>query len=247
MLAAFKYTLQFREQVDSLSKSLQLFAKACDEIVESDRLTSLLKRLLAVGNLMNESSGKLKASGITLDSLIKTATKKGSDGKTTVIDHLVSTAISNNLGLEKFWDDMPSVRDANKFSLEEFQLSIRELQIGAKNIENVVNVESRALTDEMTKPSKIFLEKLVPFYSTCTIEINSLQKLLDSSVEKAQRLRSFFAEDVKTSTSTIFGVMIDFAQLVERSKERHDRKENAVKRRPPTPKVKRRDINIATK
>jgi len=179
--------------------------------------------------------------------LIKTATKKGSDGKTTVIDHLVSTVISNNLGLEKFWDDMPSVRDANKLSLEEFQLSIQELQTGAKNIENVLNAESIALTDESSKPSKIFLDKLVPFYSTCTTEINDLKKLFDSSAGKAQRLSSFFAEDVKTNSSTIFGVMIDFAQLVERSKELHKRKEKAAKRRPPTPKVKRREMNIATK
>ncbi len=193
---------------------------------------------------MNESSGKLKASGITLDSLIKTATKKGSDGKTTVIDHLVSTAISNNLGLEKFWYDMPSVSDAKKFNLEDFQLSIRELRTGAKNIENLINAESKALPDGMIKSSKTFLEKLVPFFSTCSTDINELQVLFNSSVGKAEQLCIFFAEDVKTSTSTIFGVMIDFAQLVERSIELHDRKEKSANRRPPTPKVKRRDLNI---
>jgi hypothetical protein len=90
-LEAFKYYLQFDELVRSLSSSLQLLAKACTEVIESERLTSMLRRLLAIGNLMNESAGKLQARG--LDSLIETATKRGSDDKTTALDLLVSTAI----------------------------------------------------------------------------------------------------------------------------------------------------------
>ena len=53
-------------------------AKACDEVVENKKLGGILRRLLAIGNIMNESAaGKSKTAGIAPDSLIKT-------GKTTI-------------------------------------------------------------------------------------------------------------------------------------------------------------------
>ena len=58
-LASFKYYLQFDELVRSLSSSLQLLAKACSEVIESEKLASMLRRLLAIGNVMNESAGKV--------------------------------------------------------------------------------------------------------------------------------------------------------------------------------------------
>ena len=46
-------------------------AKACDEVVENKKL--IMRRLLAIGNIMNESAaGKSKTAGIAPDSLIKT-------------------------------------------------------------------------------------------------------------------------------------------------------------------------------
>ena len=63
-LAAFIFTLQFDELAQSLLSLLDLLAKACAEVVESTKLAGILRRLLAIGNLMNESSGKPQAKGM---------------------------------------------------------------------------------------------------------------------------------------------------------------------------------------
>merc|ERR1719253_2540696 len=115
-LAAFKFFLQFNEAAESLRSPLGLLAKACDQVVQNKKLASLLRRLLAVGNIMNESAGKPKAAGITLDSPIKTAQKKGSDGKT-VLDHLVARSMTNNLDFIDFWEGMPAVVGALRLDL----------------------------------------------------------------------------------------------------------------------------------
>mmetsp|Transcript_26128 Transcript_26128/g.53897 ORF Transcript_26128/g.53897 Transcript_26128/m.53897 type:complete len:193 (+) Transcript_26128:704-1282(+) len=183
---------------------------------------------------MNESCGKPKASGIMLDSLIKTATTKGCDGKTTVLDYLISTVITNRLGMEKFWDDMQSVRRSKNINLEELRVVKKELEAGLKNVENLMNVETDAMKAEnstmLKSSSEKLLNRLLPFHSWCAAEIISLQKSFRSAEESAARLRKFFAEDVNTSTKAIFGVLIDFAQLVEQSNALHDRKNQAVKR-----------------
>ena len=60
-------------------------AKACDEVVENKKL--IMRRLLAIGNIMNESAaGKSKTAGIAPDSLI-----------------LDCEAMTNELDLVDFW------------------------------------------------------------------------------------------------------------------------------------------------
>ena len=66
-LSVFKFRLQYDEHVTTLASNLEVLATSCNEIINSNTLATLLKRLLAIGNLMNESVGKPKAVGITLD------------------------------------------------------------------------------------------------------------------------------------------------------------------------------------
>jgi len=108
-LEVFQYSLQFDDQVQCLMSSLQTLGRACNEVVGSKKLAGILRRLLQIGNLMNESTGKPEAKGITLDSLIKTAKKKSNDGRIMVIDLVVSQTLAKNLDVD-FWSDMPAVR-----------------------------------------------------------------------------------------------------------------------------------------
>ena len=201
-LAAFKYSLQFDEQTQSLTSSLRLLAKACDEVVESKKLAGILHRVLALGNFMNESAGKPKSAGITLDSLIKTAKKKGSDGKTTVLDHLITTAMNNKLDLVDFWSDMPAVRDAMRLNLDDFRSLLRECESGAQSVNRSIETEkseTEILDDSScSDASTKFLHRLVPFLQRATVEIENIKNLFVDVEVKVQSLCSFFAEDIKT-------------------------------------------------
>ena len=197
-LAAFKYLLQFDEQVHSLMSSSQLLAEACTEVIESRKLAGMLRRLLAIGNLMNESCGKPHARGITLDSLIKTAIKKGSDGKTMVIDLLVATAMSNNLDIVDFWSDMHTVRDATRFDLDDFRLMFREIQNGAQSVDRTIEAEKAQVASQVGNSSEKFVTILIPFLERAKGELNNIKTLFAGVEEKVQLLCCFFAEDYKT-------------------------------------------------
>jgi hypothetical protein len=197
-LAAFKYLLQFDEQVHSLTLSLQLLAKACIEVIESQKLAGILRRLLAIGNLMNESCGKPHARGITLDSLIKTAIKKGSDGKTMVIDLLVTTAMSSKLDIVEFWTDMPTVRDAMRFDLDDFRLMLREIQNGSQSVDRTVESEKTLVPSQVGYSSEPFLTNLIPFLERAKGELDRIKILFSDVEDKVQLLCSFFAEESKS-------------------------------------------------
>lgn len=220
-LASFKYYLQFDELVRSLSSSLQLLAKACSEVIESEKLASMLRRLLAIGNLMNESAGKVQAKGITLDSLIQTATKRGSDDKTTVLDLLVSTAISSRENIVDFWLDMPSLRDAMRLDLEDCRLLLRDIQNGADSVDRSIKAETSQEADSPRGSSAdAYLTKLMPFALHATCELHTIKITFSAAEDKVRSLCSFFAEDSKTcKASTIFGVLLELSRLVEKSKE----------------------------
>ena len=117
-LDIFIFTLSFDEQLDDLKSSLTLLKNACCEVMQSKSLASLLHRLLAIGNLINTRSGNSKAkkaSGIKLDSLIKTAKRNGSDGKI-LLDVIIETIMKQKQTASQnidFWEDMPNARSSD--------------------------------------------------------------------------------------------------------------------------------------
>ncbi|KAL3764020.1 hypothetical protein ACHAW5_005104 [Stephanodiscus triporus] len=223
-LAAFACFLQFDEQARSLSSSLELLARACSEIIESEKLANILRRLLAIGNIMNESTGKSQAKGITLDSLIKTATttKRGSDDKTTVLDLLVSTVMNSDQKsiLVDFRLDFPCVRDAMRLDLEDCRLLLREIQNGAESVDRLIQAEKSQVDSPSDSSTDAYLAKLIPFALHAAVELHLIKNLFSAAEEKVRSLCSFFAEDSQScKASTIFGVLLEFSRLVEKSKE----------------------------
>ena len=191
-LEVFQYSLQFDDQVQSLTSSLQALGRACDEVVGSKKLAGILRRLLQIGNLMNESTGKPEAKGITLDSLIDTAKKKSNDGRIMVIDLVVSQTLAKNLDVD-FWSDMPTVRDATRLDLDDIRLLLRDIQKGSLSVKHSIQAEKAE-----SSPSEQFLAQLEPFLAKANGSIENVKNLVSRVEENVKSLCSFFAEDQKS-------------------------------------------------
>jgi hypothetical protein len=181
---------------------------------------------------MNESTGKPQAKGITLDSLIKTAKKRSRDDKTTVLDLLVSTVMnSNQKSIIDFSLDMPSVRDAMRLDLEDCRLLLREIQNGAESVDRLIQAEKSQVDSPSDSSTDAYLAKLIPFALHAAVELHAIKNLFSAAEEKVRSLCSFFAEDSQScKASTIFGVLLEFSRLVEKSKECMIRKVEVSKR-----------------
>eukprot|EP00804_Cyclotella_cryptica_P023378 CCRYP_000525-RC/>CCRYP_000525-RC protein AED:0.38 eAED:0.38 QI:142/1/1/1/0.5/0.66/3/170/453 len=230
-LSSFKFSRQFEELTTALFSNLHLLSQACDEVINSKKLAMILRRFLAIGNVMNESAGKPTANGITLDSLIKTAKIKGSDGKTTVLD----SVISSRLDLADFSSEMPALRDALRLDLTDLHSNLKEIESGTNAVDIAIKEEKSDVDSRedglITESSEKFLVKLEPFYQHATHEIQNLRTLFTHVEGRARSLCSFFAEDPNTKTSKIFAVVLEFSQLVERSSEQLRRREAMQKQR----------------
>jgi len=226
---SFCYLLQFDEQMKTLHTNLITLETACTEIISSKIFFFVCKKLLNIGNLMNDQS----ATGITLNSLIKIAKKKGRDGKSSVIDHLISTA--DNCDAMSFKHDMPTLRDCTRLDLDEMKLSLREIESGMKSIDSTIEAEQSqiASTDENERPkhSVDFLSKIIPFQQRAANELKTMNDLIARVTSKVEELKRFFAEEQSSTSASIFEQLLEFSSIVETSKEAYHRKQRALRRR----------------
>ena len=230
-LLSFRYLLQFDEQLNELKARFNLLEKACDEVIGSKKLAFVCKKLLCIGNLMNESAGKSAfASGITLDSLCKISKKKGSDGKVTLIDHVVAN--EENADDLCFWDETPTLRECTRLDLDEMKLSLREIETGTMIVERtMISVQSEADSEDkrLKQCSNEFLSKMTPFSERARNELKAMNVLAEQIESKVGALKRFFAEE--ESSSAIFSVLLEFSRIVQTAKEAHHRKQRAMRRR----------------
>ena len=199
-LDAFLFSLQFADFVQEFQQSIELLEKACTEIVTNRKLAGILRRILAVGNLMNEGAGKPMAPGITVDSLLKTANKKGSDGKTSVLDHVIGTFLKQ--GDEdsiSLWDEMACVREATRIDIRELKNTFRDLNCGVKKVNTSIEIENKMLEQNTSvKCINVFLQKSQDFLVDATKQIKRMEINLKAVEQSVHSLCCFFAEDSMT-------------------------------------------------
>jgi len=231
-LDGFLYSVNFQSQTEELRKSIDTLSRSCNQVVSSSQLGLMLRRILAVGNVIND--GRRKARGITLASLLKTATKKGNDNKT-LLDHVVASVMKQGDpdGIVNFMSSMPSVKDAKRIDLKDLRATLRGLEGGLTQIRNVVAEEETnnegICSDEATAA---FISKSSRFVVEAEASIKSIASLLDEAETKVERLCKFFAEDPRTcEASSILLIIIEFSLLVNKAKDSWERRNRAAKRK----------------
>ncbi len=228
-LHSFCYLLQFDEQMKILNTNLITLEAACTEVISSKNLAFVCKKLLNIGNIMNQES----ATGITLNSLIKIAKKKGRDGKSSVIDHLISTV--DNCDAMSFKHDVPTLRDCIRLDLDEMKFSFSEIESGLNSIDSTIEAEQSlvASTDENERPehSVNFLSRITPFQQRAADELKAMKDLIVRVTSKVEELKRFFAEEPSSTSTSIFEQLLEFSSIVETSKDAYHRKQRALRRR----------------
>lgn len=83
----------YQEEVSSVKESLATLEVACKELKNSRLFLKLLEAVLKTGNRMNDGTFRGGAQAFKLDTLLKLADVKGTDGKTTLLQFVVQEII----------------------------------------------------------------------------------------------------------------------------------------------------------
>ena len=140
-LRAFLFMSQFNAMASELESCLDSVSRACDEVVDSAQLKSLLRRLLVVGNTMNVSTGQKRAGGISVDSIIKTATKRGRDNKTTVADHVVANLLKQGDadGVVEFASSISGIENGKDVDMRDVEATLRKMEADLAQLRKTID------------------------------------------------------------------------------------------------------------
>ncbi len=198
-LDAFLFSLLFETHAFELEDLLNKLSKACQDVVNNTKLAAILRRLLAVGNLVNEGAGKPRAHGITVDSLLKTAKRTGSDGKTTVIYIVVANFLKQDQSGDSvgFWNEMESVRDAARINIQDCRSALKDIQSGMKRVHHAIDQDKASSATDDDCPN-IFLHRCEDFIQSASKKTEKIEQQLKFVEKSVASLCSFFAEDPKS-------------------------------------------------
>ncbi|CAL4916282.1 unnamed protein product [Urochloa decumbens] len=90
---AMLYRANFESEINYLRKSFETLEAACDDLKGSRLFLKLLEAVLRTGNRMNVGTNRGQAKAFKLDTLLKLADVKGTDGKTTLLHFVVQEIV----------------------------------------------------------------------------------------------------------------------------------------------------------
>nr|CAB3501674.1 unnamed protein product [Digitaria exilis] len=90
---AMLYRANFETEINYLRKSFETLEAACEDLRGSRLFLKLLEAVLRTGNRMNVGTNRGEAKAFKLDTLLKLADVKGTDGKTTLLHFVVQEII----------------------------------------------------------------------------------------------------------------------------------------------------------
>ncbi|RVW83360.1 Formin-like protein 20 [Vitis vinifera] len=87
-LRVFSFKIQFGSQISDFRKSLNTVNSACEEVRNSVKLKEIMKKILYLGNTLNQGTARGSAVGFKLDSLLKLTDTRASNSKMTLMHYL---------------------------------------------------------------------------------------------------------------------------------------------------------------
>ncbi|XAR57664.1 hypothetical protein NMG60_11025905 [Bertholletia excelsa] len=155
---AMLYIANFDSDIDYLKRSFDTLEAACVELRESRMFKKLLKAVLKTGNRMNDGTNRGDARAFKLDTLLRLADVKGSDGKTSLL-HFVVHEISRAEGfrLAGVNQSLPDDKRQNLPLKDEIEFKKLGLQVVSSlsgeltNVKKAAAMDSDLLSDEVRK------------------------------------------------------------------------------------------------
>ncbi|KAG6469116.1 formin-like protein 8 [Zingiber officinale] len=234
---AMLYRANFDTEVKFLLKSFQTLEAACEDLRSSRQFLKLLEAVLRTGNRMNVGTNRGEAKAFKLDTLLKLADVKGTDGKTTLLHFVVQEIIrsegsgtepttenqSNNLGEEQFRKqglkvvaglskELGNVRRAAGMDSDVLSGYVLKLEAGLEKIKSVIQLEKSC-----TQGLKFF-EMMKIFLVEAEKEIDRVKVKEKTVMNSVKETTEYFHGDAAKEEAhplRIFMVVRDFLSVLD--------------------------------
>ncbi|XP_021285673.1 formin-like protein 20 [Herrania umbratica] len=216
-LRVFSFKIQFGSQISEFKKSLNTVNSACDEVRNSIKLKEIMKKILYLGNTLNQGTARVPGSaiGFKLDSLLKLADTRASNSKMTLMHYLCKVLAAKTPALLDFHLEFVSLEAATKIQLKSLA---EEMQAIIKGLEKV---KQELVASENDGPvSEVFRKTLKEFISVAEMEVESVKNLYSVVGRNADALALYFGEDpARCPFEQVTATLLNFVRLFRKAHE----------------------------
>lgn len=238
------YIETFQDEVVHLKKSFAMLEEACKELRSSRLFFRLLEAVLKTGNRMNVGTTRGGARAFKLDTLLKLADVKGTDGKTTLLHFVVQEIIRSEgvsaaeenakkiskpqtaeereeyyrvLGLgivSGLSTELCNVKKTASVDLDVLASSVSNLSEGMKRLKRLVEVDMSVDEDDGS-----FVNATRPFSVRAEETIEKLKEDEDRVLVHVREITEYYHGEVgkdEANPLRIFVIVRDFVGMLDR-------------------------------
>ncbi|KAE9602197.1 putative formin, FH2 domain-containing protein [Lupinus albus] len=214
-LRIFSFKIQFGSQVTEFKKSLNTVNSACEEVRNSVKLKEIMKKILVLGNTLNQGTARGSAVGFRLDSLLKLTDTRATNNKMTLMHYLCKVLAEKSPRLLDFHVDLVSLESSTKIQLKSLT---EEMQAIIKGLEKVKQELAASVNDGPV--SDIFHKTLKGFIDVAESEVESLTNLYSLVGRNADALALYFGEDpARCPFEQVTVTLLNFVRLFRKAHE----------------------------
>jgi formin 2 len=194
------------EMVRDLTERVRAVIGACDQVIQCDALVIVLRKILAVGNTMNEGSHVGEAVGFALESLPRLWSTKGQDRKTTVLDFVVRMLLARDPELADLPQRLTRVSSARTTIQSDLLSRVSKIEMRLKTQVRLANKKGEPYDDDDANER---FGKEIRRWEDRIVQLSSDRNAL---LEKGKSLAAYFGEASDTCTpEKVFRVLHEFA------------------------------------
>ncbi|KAG1342023.1 putative formin-like protein 20 [Cocos nucifera] len=212
-LRVFSFKIQFGSQVSDLRKSLNTVDSACEQIRSSLKLKEIMKKILFLGNTLNQGTARGSAIGFRLDSLLKLTDTRATNNKMTLMHYLGKVLAARSPHLLDFHEDLISLEAASKIQLKSLAEEMQAIVKGLEKVELELNA-----SENDGPVSEVFCKTLKEFTSVAEAEVRSLTALYTAVGRNADALALYFGEDpARCPFEQVMSTLSSFVSMFRRA------------------------------
>ncbi|XVE54753.1 hypothetical protein DITRI_Ditri03aG0107000 [Diplodiscus trichospermus] len=226
-LRVFSFKIQFGSQISEFKKSLNTVTSACDEVRNSLKLKEIMKKILYLGNTLNQGTARGSAIGFKLDSLLKLTDTRASNSKMTLMHYLCKVLAAKTPALLDFHLEFVSLEAATKIQLKSLA---EEMQAIIKGLEKV---KQELVASENDGPvSEVFRKTLKEFISVAESEVASVTNIYSVVGRNADALALYFGEDpARCPFEQVTATLLNFVRLFRKAHEENIKQAEVEKKK----------------
>ncbi|XP_075479727.1 uncharacterized protein LOC142520574 [Primulina tabacum] len=226
-LRVFLFKILFYSQVSDFKKNLTIVNSSCEEVRQSLKLKEIMKKILYLGNTLNQGTARGAAVGFKLDSLLKLTDTRASNSKMTLMHYLCKVLASKSPSLLDFHKDLISLETASKIQLKSLA---EEMQAIIKGLEKVKQELTASENDGPV--SETFRKNLAEFVSAAEIEVSSVTNLYSTAGRNADALALYFGEDpARCPFEQVTATLLNFVRLYQKAHEENCKQDELEKKK----------------